>query len=93
MSCKIYLKRADGKKPFKLPEIIYEDEKQISKKLYKNLIVEKCIGDFCDYVMVEKNRGPLAIRKNILEDYKKYFGDKKMNEENYSVTLPYEISF
>jgi hypothetical protein len=55
--------------------------------------VEKCVGDFCEYVMVEKNRGPLAIRKNILEDYKKYFGDKKMNEENYSVTLPYEISF
>jgi hypothetical protein len=43
--------------------------------------------------MVEKNRGPLAIRKNILEDYKKNFGDKKLHEDTMSVTLPNEISF
>lgn len=75
----MYLKRNDNKKPFKLPETIYEDEKEISAKLYRNLIIERCVGDFCEFVMVEKNRGPLAIRKNILEDYKKHFGEKKMN--------------
>lgn len=89
----MYLRRNTGKKAFKLPSTIYEDEKEISAKLYKNLIVEKCCGDFCEYMMVEKNRGPLAIRKNILDDYKKHFGEKKLNEENFSVTLPYEISF
>lgn len=31
--------------------------------------IEICQGDFCEYVMLEKNRGPLAIRKNILDDY------------------------
>ena len=41
------------------------------------MIVEKCSGDFCNFVMTEKNRGPLALRKNILDEYKKYFGDKK----------------
>ena len=57
-----------------MPQTIYEDGKEISQKLYKNLIIEKCVGDFCEYIMVEKNRGPLAISKNILENYKKHFG-------------------
>jgi hypothetical protein len=39
--------------------------------------VEKCEGDFCDYEMLEKNTGPLAMRKNILEEYKKHFSVKK----------------
>jgi hypothetical protein len=91
--CKVYLKRGPGKKAFKLPQTIFEDDKEISAKLYKNLIVEHCCGDFCDYIMIEKNRGPLAIRKNILDDYKKHFGDAKTSEENFSVTLPFEISF
>jgi hypothetical protein len=43
--------------------------------------------------MTEKNRGPLAIRKNLIDDYKKHFGTKKLNEENFSITLPFEISF
>ena len=43
--------------------------------------------------MVEKNRGPLAIRKNVLDDYKKHFGEKKVQEEIFSITLPHEISF
>ena len=42
--------------------------------------------------MMEKNRGPLAVRKNIMEDYKKHFGDKRSNEEAVSINLPYEIS-
>ena len=40
------------------------------------MIVERCQGDFCDYIMIEKNRGPLTLRMNILDDYKKHFGDK-----------------
>lgn len=43
--------------------------------------------------MVEKNRGPLAIRKNVMEDYKKHFGEKKEQESALSVTLPHEISY
>ncbi|CAK58331.1 unnamed protein product (macronuclear) [Paramecium tetraurelia] len=85
--------RLRDKKPMKIPQTIYEDDKEISQKLYKNLIVQRCVGDFCDYIMEEKNRGPLQIRKNIVTDYKKYFGNKKMNEEKFSVTLPHEISF
>lgn len=42
-----------------MPETIYEDDREISAKLYKKLIVHKCVGDFCDYIMEEKNRGPL----------------------------------
>ena len=91
--CKLYLKRPEGKKAFKMPPSIYEDEKEISAKLYKNLIVEHCVGDFCDYIMIEKNHGPLAIRKNILEDYKKHFGESKQTDDAFSVTLPFEISF
>lgn len=40
------------------------------------MIVEKCAGDFCDYIMMEKNRGPLALRKTILDNYKKHFGER-----------------
>ena len=30
---------------------------------------EACGGDFCTYQMLEKNRGPLAMRKNIMDEY------------------------
>ena len=54
--------------------------------------VEKCGGDFCDYIMMEKNRGPLALRKNILDEYKKHFGEKKDHLGNIAICLPHEIS-
>ena len=37
--------------------------------------VEKCEGDFCDYTMADRNKGPLALRRNIQEEYKKHFGE------------------
>lgn len=56
------------------------------------MIVEKCVGDFCDYTMLEKNRGSLTLRKNILDDYKKQFGDKQEQTSNVATSLPHEIS-
>ena len=54
--------------------------------------IEKCGGDFCEYTMMEKNRGPLALRKNILDEYKKHFGEKKEDLGNIAINLPHEIS-
>ena len=54
--------------------------------------VEKCEGDFCEYVMMEKQRGPLALRKNLLEEYKKHFGEKGEDLGNIAISLPHEIS-
>lgn len=45
-----------GDKFEKLPNQIIDNEKTMSKTLYKNLIVESCQGDFCDYIMLEKNK-------------------------------------
>ena len=42
--------------------------------------------------MVLIQRGPLAMRKNILEEYKKHFGVRKEQLENVALSLPYEIS-
>ncbi|KAL4503210.1 hypothetical protein ABPG72_000816 [Tetrahymena utriculariae] len=76
----------------KLPQFIQQDDKKYSATLYKKMRVEKCGGDFCDYEMLEKNTGPLAMRKNILEEYKKHFGVRKEQLENIAISLPYEIS-
>ncbi|EGR30343.1 hypothetical protein IMG5_134330 [Ichthyophthirius multifiliis] len=76
----------------KLPRNIHQDYKTYSSTLYSKLRVEKCGGDFCDYEMLEKNTGPLAMRKNILEEYKKHFSVKKEQLENLAVCLPHEIS-
>jgi hypothetical protein len=42
--------------------------------------------------MMEKNRGPLALRKNILDEYKKHFGEKKEDLGNIAISLPHEVS-
>lgn len=54
--------------------------------------IEKCGGDFCDYAMMEKKTGPLALRKNIFDEYEKHFGKKKEDLGNIAISLPNEIS-
>jgi hypothetical protein len=56
-----------------LPNEIIEDSKAISSTLYRKLILEKCEGDFCDFIMLEKNKGPLQLRKGIAENYRSAF--------------------
>ncbi|KRX11010.1 hypothetical protein PPERSA_03068 [Pseudocohnilembus persalinus] len=77
-----------------LPNVknIKEQDRTISKKLYKQMIVEKCQGDFCNYQMMEKKTGPLAIRKNIFNQYEKHFGAKQEDLGNIAIDLPYEIN-
>jgi hypothetical protein len=38
------------------PKQIVENQKTMSQKLFKNLILERCQGDFCDYIMIERNK-------------------------------------
>ncbi len=66
----------------KLPDQIVENSKTISGTLYKKLILEKCGGDFCDFIMLEKNKGPLQLRKGIAENYKSAFNQKNNTLEN-----------
>ena len=54
--------------------------------------IEKCLGDFCVYTMMDRNRGPLALRKSIMDEYKKHFGEKKEDLGNIAISLPHEIS-
>lgn len=42
--------------------------------------------------MMEKKTGPLALRKNILEEYDKHFGAKKQDLGGFAINLPNEIS-
>ena len=42
--------------------------------------------------MMDRNRGPLALRKSIMDEYKKHFGEKKEDLGNIAICLPHEIS-
>ena len=53
---------------------------------------EKCEGDFCEFTMMDRNRGPMAMKKNIMDEHKKHFGDKKEDLGNIAINLPHEIS-
>ena len=71
---------------------IVEQDRKFSSKLYKQMRIEKCLGDFCVYTMMDRNRGPLALRKSIMDEYKKHFGEKKEDLGNIAICLPHEIS-
>lgn len=43
---------------------VKDTEKMYSKTLYKKMIVEKCGGDFCDYVMSEKVKMTTLLKKS-----------------------------
>ena len=73
-------------------KIIVEQDRKFSSKLYKQMRIEKCKGDFCVYTMMDRNRGLLALRKSIMDEYKKHFGQKKEDLGNIAISLPHEIS-
>jgi hypothetical protein len=54
-----------------------QDDRTFSSKLFKKMRIEKCGGDFCNYVMLEKSKGPLAIRQGLKEEYQKSFTETK----------------
>lgn len=39
-----------------MPREIIEEDKKLSKTLFKHMILEKCAGDFCKYKLIEKNK-------------------------------------
>ncbi|EGR30022.1 hypothetical protein IMG5_143970 [Ichthyophthirius multifiliis] len=76
-----------------LPKQIHQDDKTYSSILYKKMRIEKCGGDFCNYEMLEKNNGPLAMQMFSIEDQKKKIQlNQTKNIDNISISLPYEIS-
>ncbi|CAD8110719.1 unnamed protein product [Paramecium primaurelia] len=93
MACKQFRLDKNANNQFKkYPNQIVEEDKKLSKTLYKHLILERCQGDFCNYKLIEKNKGPLQLRKGLLETYKNVFKESKQTVSNMSTNLPYEIS-
>ncbi|CAD8212532.1 unnamed protein product [Paramecium octaurelia] len=93
MACKQFRLDKNANNEFKkYPNQIVEEDKKLSKTLYKHLILERCQGDFCNYKLIEKNKGPLQLRKGLLETYKNVFKESKQTVSNMSTNLPYEIS-
>ncbi|CAK57345.1 unnamed protein product (macronuclear) [Paramecium tetraurelia] len=93
MACKQFRLDKNANNEFKkYPKQIVEEDKKLSKTLYKHLILERCQGDFCNYKLIEKNKGPLQLRKGLLETYKNVFKESKQTVSNMSTNLPYEIS-
>ncbi|KAL4482216.1 hypothetical protein ABPG72_017997 [Tetrahymena utriculariae] len=97
--CKSYKKKnlgntaASTASTFKLPKVVVDNDKQYSQKLYRQLRLEKCKGDFCDYQIAEQNKGFLVFRKHLLQEYSKHFTGKKKNEMEFvQMQLPHEIS-
>lgn len=56
MACKQFKIDKSSNEFNKYPNQIVEEDKKLSKTLYKHLILEKCSGDFCNYKLIEKNK-------------------------------------
>lgn len=67
LACKQFKKKAKEDSFLQMPKTILEEDKKLSKTLYKHLILEKCYGDFCKYKLIELNKGPLQLRKGFAD--------------------------